>query len=109
MKTIPPLLIALLSFNVLGQELANEVTDGQVNSYQRAMEAGCKNQGRGKGDPPEKVDALCDCVLKVLKEEVQFSDWQKAYFYSRARNDREEMRILAPHMKKAQVCRTNAL
>ena len=81
----------------------------QVNGYQRGVEAGCKDQGRGKGDLPEKVDAVCECVLKVLKEEMPFADWQKAYFFSRSRNDREEMRVLAPHAKKAQVCRINAL
>ncbi|MCJ0763507.1 hypothetical protein [Variovorax terrae] len=109
MKIATLLLILVISFNVLAQDTVNDVTDSQIDSYQRGMESGCKSQGLGKGDASEKVDAVCDCILKVLKAEMSRSEWQRAYFSSRTRNDREEIRTLAPHIKKTELCRANAL
>lgn len=109
MKTILFLLATLISSHALAQESANEVTDKQVAYYQVGIETGCNEAGRGNGDPAETVEALCKCMMKVLKEELTYSEWQQAYLFSRNRQAREEMQMIGAHMGKVQSCRTNAL
>lgn len=110
MKTIFLLLsAALISSQTLAQESASEVADKQVAFYQAGIETGCNDAGRGNGDPAEKVEALCKCMIKVLKEELTYSEWQQAYQFSRNRQVREEMQVIGAHMGKVQSCRTNAL
>jgi hypothetical protein len=86
-----------------------EVSAAQVSFYQLGMETGCKDAGRRRSDPPERVETFCNCMMKTLKEHATQEEWQRAYFHSRKREDREEMQALAPHMPKVQACRANAL
>ena len=100
---------ALLLVNTaFAQEIPEEVTESQVAVYQRGMDMGCKDAGRRRGDPAEKVDAFCNCVAGVLKENVTQSEWQQAYFYFRKRQEREEMRALSAHTAKIRTCKANA-
>lgn len=109
MKTLLLLLTILSSSTALALENPSEVTDSQVSFYQLGMETGCKDAGRKKGDDAEKVDVFCSCMMQVLKDGLTYTEWQQAYFFSRNRQDREEMKILGPHMSKMQGCRINAL
>ncbi len=108
MKTILFFVTTLFSSHALAIDAAGDVTDAQVAFYQLGIETGCKDTGRSKGDPTEKVDAFCSCVMRVLKDDVTFAEWQQAYFYSIKRQGREEMRVMGPHMSKTQTCRSNA-
>jgi len=87
------------------QESPSEVTASQVAIYQLALETGCKNSGRRRGDSAEQVDAVCSCMMRVLKEDASFSEWQEAYYYSRKRLKREESSMLAAHLPKLQACK----
>jgi len=93
----------LISQVGLAQESPQDVTSEQVSFYKLGVETGCRDQGRRKGD--ENAEAFCSCVMEVLNANVSFEDWQKAYFFSRKRQDREEMQVLGPHMGKVRVCR----
>jgi hypothetical protein len=103
------LLLVLLATVALAQESPAAVTEAQVAIYQLGVETGCKHAGRRRGDPPELVDSLCNCVIQTLKDNVTFSEWQQAYYYSSKRLDRQEAQVLALHMPKIKTCKPNAL
>ena len=93
----------------LAQESPEDVTEAQVTRYQLGVETGCKHAGRRRGDSPDLVDGVCNCVIRVLRENVAFSEWQRAYYFSIKRLDREEAQALAAHMPKVKMCKPNAL
>jgi hypothetical protein len=105
------LCLALLSIanSTFAQETPSDVTEAQVLTYQLGMDTGCKHAGRRRGDPTDKVDAFCKCVMKTLKENASQAEWQQAYYFSRKRQDRDEAQTLAPHMPRIQMCKQNAL
>lgn len=109
MKTLLLLLTTLISSTVLALESPSDVTDSQVSFYQLGMEKGCKDAGHRRGDAAEKVEAFCNCMTQALKDDLTYAEWQQAYFFSRNRQDREEMKIIGQHMRKVQGCRSNAL
>jgi hypothetical protein len=90
------------------QDMPEQVTNAQVNAYRLGLEMGCKNAGRQRGDDAQKVDGFCGCMLEVLNKSMSPEDWQKAYFYSVKKQEREEMLLLRPHMSKIQTCRSGA-
>lgn len=99
----------ICSDTAFAQESPADVTASQIAIYQLGLEVGCKHAGRKRGDPPEQVDAVCNCASRVLKENASFSEWQEAYYYSRKRLRREESKMLAAHLPKLQACKENAL
>ena len=101
------LLLLVFCLVASAQDAPNEVTPTQVSTYKLGIEMGRRNGGK-RDDPKEKVEAFCACVMRVLNENMAESDWQRAYYYSRKRQDREEQQILLPHMSKLQACRANA-
>ena len=92
----------------LAQEVASEVSTEHVKSYQLGLEAGCKRVGRNRGEEPEKADAYCGCVMRVLRENATPSQWRQAAFAEMKRQPREEALALSEHTLKFQACRTNA-
>ncbi len=104
------ILIAILLFIFLvpaawTQESAAQVTDAQIDLYQRGIAIGCKAAGQRAGDPVEQVNALCDCVLNGLKAEVSRAEWQQAYLFSLRHDPRGEQEIIGPHMQHLSMCR----
>lgn len=87
------------------QEAPSQVTDAQIEVYQRGIEAGCKDTGRNRGDPGAQVDGFCSCVLKTLIAELTIAEWRQAYFYSARREARAEHAVMAPHLRHVGVCR----
>lgn len=106
-----PLLFSLfaLAISVAGaQESPTEITEAQVDFYQLGIETGCKDAGRRKGDPVEKVEGFCSCMMRTLKAQLTSEEWRQAAFFSRNHQAREEMQIIGPHMTKIQECRNTA-
>jgi len=91
----------------LGQDSPAAVSVEQVKAYQVGLEAGCRRVGRSRGDAPEKIDAYCGCVLRVLRENASTAQWQQAAFAEMRRQPREEALALSEHTLKFQACRTN--
>ncbi|MFM2112827.1 MAG: hypothetical protein RLZZ271_1487 [Pseudomonadota bacterium] len=96
---------ALLSA-ACAQDTPEQITNAQINAYRLGLETGCKNAGRRRGDDAQKVDGFCGCMLEVLNKSMSPQDWQKAYFYSIKKQEREEMLVMRPHMSKIQTCRS---
>ena len=90
---------------VSAQEASSEVTDAEIAGYKVTVKKACMDPGLARGDPPERVEAFCSCVVEVLEKSMTRSEWQQAYFYSRREDAAEEKRIVGPHFSKLQVCR----
>ena len=99
-------LCAMFGSVTWAQENPTQVTDEQIAVYQRGIEAGCKDAGRRRGDPVERVDAFCSCVLKVLVAELARAEWQQAFFSSLRRDPQGEEAVMAPHFEKVGACRS---
>jgi len=106
-RSIAFALLAVCSFSASSQGSPNDVSAVEISIYKLGIETGCRNGGK-RDDPREKVEAFCSCVMRVLNETMADADWQRAYYYSRKRLDREEQQILMPHMQKLQTCRAHA-
>lgn len=99
------LLCCTLATSVAAQQSASQVSEGQVQEYKASAANGCREAGIKQGDPEEKVAAFCGCVIETLGKSMSYGDWQQAYFYSRNKQAKEEMQVLAPHMKNLEACR----
>jgi hypothetical protein len=85
----------------------SEVSQLEVGAYKRGVEAGCINAGRSKGDPEEKTNAFCKCVIATLESRLSSEEWRTATFYAQQRRSADEQRTLAPHMLAVQQCRAS--
>jgi hypothetical protein len=97
--------VALASHASLAQESFHDATGEQVRFYKLGVETGCRDQGRRKED--KNAEAFCSCIMEVLNANMSYEEWQKAYYFSRKRQDRKEMQVLSPHMAKVGVCKPN--
>ncbi len=100
--------VFVASSHVSAQQAPAEVSDAQVNAYRNALDLGCRDAGRQKGDPQAKVDSFCACVVNALNSSVSYSEWQQAVFYSMQQQEREAMRVLDPHMAKTRACKSGS-
>jgi hypothetical protein len=98
-------LCALFSASALAQKEPSEVTDKEIERYKAAAKTACVEPGLARGDPPEKVDALCSCIIGALTKSMSRSEWQQAYFYSTRKQPEEERKVIAPHLPKPELCR----
>ena len=110
MKRIrPAALAAVLAVLAAGPAVAqkepSEVTDGEIAKYKALARTACAETGVGRGDPKEKVEAFCSCVIDTLNESMTRAEWQQVYFYSMKQQPKEEERVLAPHVPKIGRCR----
>jgi hypothetical protein len=87
------------------QKEPSEVTDGEITKYKATARTACTEAGTKRGDPKEKVEAFCSCVLDTLNESMTRAEWQQAYFYSLNNRAAEEEKVLSPHMGKLGRCR----
>jgi hypothetical protein len=99
------LLACLFSAPVAAQKEPAEVTDKEIGKYKALADTSCRDAGAKQGDPKEKIDAFCGCLLTTLNKSLTRPEWQQAYFYSMKGQTKEEMSVLAPHLKNVAACR----
>ena len=82
-----------------------EVTDTEIARYQSRAKEACVQAGLSRGDPKERVEAFCGCMLDTLTKSMSRSEWQQAYFYSMKEQSDDERRVVAPHLSQLDACR----
>ena len=86
-------------------EKPSEVSALEVSAYKAAMGMGCRDQGKGLGDPPEQVERRCQCAQDALNASLTEDEWRRATFFAQQKRDRDEARVMAPHMKAVKECK----
>ena len=81
-----------------------EVTDGEIAKYKQLAAGGCREAGEKQGDPKEKTDAFCSCVISTLEKTMKRPEWQQAYFYSLKGEADRERQVLGPHLNNVAAC-----
>jgi hypothetical protein len=99
------LLCAGFSAAAFAQKEPSEVTDKEIERYKLTAKNACMEPGLAKGDPRERVEALCSCIIGALNKSMSRSEWQQAFFYSQRNQAEEERKVLAPHFPKPGECR----
>jgi hypothetical protein len=99
------LLAGLFSAPVAAQKEPSQVTDKEIAKYKALADTSCREAGAKQGDPKEKIDAFCGCLLTTLNKSLTRPEWQQAYFYSINSQTKEEMAVLGPHLKNVAACR----
>lgn len=89
---------------VFAQKEPAEVTDGEIVKYKQLAASGCRDAGEKQGDPKEKIDAFCGCLISTLEKSMTRPEWQQAYFYSTKGQTKDEMQVLSPHLKNVATC-----
>jgi hypothetical protein len=107
MKTHVAALLLCIAFSASAhaQNAPSEVTDKEIERYKAAAKDACMAPGLAKGDPRERVDALCSCIIAGLTKSMSRSEWQQAYFHSLRKQPDDERKVIAPHLPKPEVCR----
>ena len=103
-RSLALLLAALISAPVAAQKEPAEVTDGEIAKYKALAASSCHEAGTKQGDPKEKVDAFCGCLVATINKTMTRAEWQQAYFYSLKGQSKEERQVLDPHLKNVGVC-----
>jgi hypothetical protein len=87
------------------QNEPSEVTDKEIARYKTRAKEACMQPGLARGDPQDKVEAFCSCMVDTLNKSMSRSEWQQAYFYSLKQQAENERRVVAPHLAKLDACR----
>ena len=87
------------------QNEPSEVTDKEIARYKARAKDACMQPGLARGDPQDKVDAFCTCMVDILNKSMTRSEWQQAYFYSLKQRADDERRVVAPHLSNLDACR----
>jgi len=87
------------------QTSPEQVTTRQISTYQSEIEQGCKRRGRERGDPADRVDASCACIMEKLRGSLSIGEWQKAYYHAVKEQHEQEWQIVLPHLSKANSCK----
>jgi len=88
------------------QKEPSDVTDKEIARYQALAKDGCVQAGLSRGDPQDRVEAFCGCMLDTLLKSMSRSEWQQAYFYSLKEQSDDERRVVTPHLSKLDACRS---
>lgn len=107
MKTTTVAVVAGVTAGCVGtvHEEPSQVSAVEVRIYKLDMSMGCRDGGRGRGDPAAQVESFCTCVLNTLEDRMTANDWRRAAFFAQQRRDRDEREVLAPHMPYLAQCR----
>ena len=111
MKTrlVLSLLACSLALPAFAQKEPAEVTDGEIRKYKALAENGCRQGGEKRGDPKERVDAFCSCLVATMDKSMKRPEWQQAYFYSINGQADRERQVLEAHLNNAALtCRPPA-
>ena len=86
------------------QESPSEVTDSEIAKYKQLAFNECREPGIKRGDPAERVDAFCSCVVAALEKSMKRPEWQQAAFYRLHKNAEQEKSVLDPHLPNIKQC-----
>ena len=105
----PGLVVLALAFVSLAgavhaQESPSEVTDGEIAKYKKAAFEGCREPGLAKGDPEERINASCACVISNLEKTMKRPEWQQLYYYWIRKDDDQQKAVLAQHVQDLGHC-----
>ena len=87
------------------QQSGSSVTDQELAAYKRNAQAGCQEGGKKQGDPQEKIDAFCSCLMATLEKSVSDVEWRQLARYSLDGRGEDEKKALDPHLKNLAACR----
>ena len=87
------------------QQPGSSVTAKELAAYKRNAETGCQEGGKKQGDPQEKIDAFCSCLMATLEKSVSDAEWRQLVRYSREGRGADEKKALDPHLKNLAACR----
>jgi hypothetical protein len=82
----------------------SQVSAAEVFAYKTGIDKGCRDTGHSKGDPAEKVDRLCGCVMSVLASRLTDDDWRRAVFYGQQGRIPDEQAVITQHFPAVQAC-----
>lgn len=85
-----------------------DVSRLDVATYKDAVGMGCRDQGRRRGDPRERVERRCKCVIETLNARLSDEEWKRATFFAQQRKEQEEARVLSRHMAAVNACGAEA-
>jgi len=103
------ILAASISALVAAQQAVTEITAEQVEQYKVKLEAGCVKDALRGGLEVTRARAFCSCSIKHVGENMSFAEWQSASLQSSQQAEIEEMKILAPHIRKAAAACQSAV
>jgi hypothetical protein len=98
-------LLVVQPVTVRAQKEPSEVTDKEIARYKASAKDACMQPGLARGDPEDKVEAFCSCMLDTLNKSMSRSEWQQAYFYSLKQQPDDERRVVGPHLSNLDACR----
>jgi hypothetical protein len=88
----------------IAQTAASQVTEAQIAEYKRTAGTACREGGKKQGDPEDKVEAFCSCLMQSLDKTMSATEWRQAVVYSRSKEATRERDLLMPHVKKLEGC-----
>jgi hypothetical protein len=106
--TLTLALACAVSMPAGAQKTAAEVTDVQIAAYKATAQKSCVEGGKKQGDPDDRVQAFCGCMMGVLNKNLTQSDWQQAVAFSRENRADEELKIIGPALRQLDTCRPRA-
>jgi hypothetical protein len=98
------LLCSVFASAAAAQKAPSDVTETQIKGYKANALKQCTDAGKSRGDPAEKVDGFCNCMIATLEKSVSREEWQKLTFYSSQGRQKEEINVLGPHAPKIKDC-----
>lgn len=98
------LLCSVFASAAAAQKAPADVTETQIKDYKANALKQCTDAGKSRGDPAEKIDGFCNCMISTLEKSVSRAEWQKLYFYSSQKRQQEEINVLGPHTPKIKAC-----
>ncbi|MES2562267.1 MAG: hypothetical protein V4637_06005 [Pseudomonadota bacterium] len=108
LRTLALLLACATASSASAQKSAVEVTDVQIAAYKATAQKSCVEGGKKQGDPDDRVQAFCGCMITVLNKNLTQADWQQVVALSRDNRAEEELKVLAPSLKQLDTCRPQA-
>jgi hypothetical protein len=109
MKLFPLTLVlaCALSLPAVAQKTA-EVTDVHIAAYKATAQKSCVDAGKKQGDPDDRVQAFCGCMMTVLNKNLTQANWQQLVALSREDRAEEELKVLAPSLRQLDTCKPPA-
>ncbi len=103
--------MVLLGLSVMAQAAPSlpPITDVRLSQLQSGMETGCTSSGKKHGQPDVEVRAFCGCMIRVLREKVSRTDWQKAYEADAAHDQEGTRQFMVTYGPTLQVCKGEEL
>ena len=83
------------------QQVGLEVTNEQIVQYKAKLGSGCVKDAVQSGLVVAQAQAFCGCMANQKNESMAYAEWQEAAYQSSKQAEKEEMKILVPHIRKA--------